>query len=118
MAEGHPLLASILRGWAERAAMGGNLLQSAKCCLAANEPEDAAKYLLRKNNNLENLLVGLEILISAKSENKPLIGQLIDGILTPIVGFGRWADVGNIVAEQKTQLQREIRLLTLIHQVY
>ena len=97
--------------------MGGNLLQSAKCRLASKEPEEAVKYLLRKNNNLEHLIVGLEILVMTKSENKAMIDQLIDAILNPIIGFGRWKEVGTIVSGLKTQLQKEIRLFTIIHQV-
>lgn len=112
----NPLIEKILNQWADRAALGGNLVQSAKCKIAINDIPAAIRFLQRRNN-LSYSLVGLELLYESDSSDAVLIDQLLAAVLNPAVGFGRWDEVFELVKNKNTTITNQMQLFLYFHQV-
>lgn len=112
----HPLVENILGQWAERSALGGNAIQAAKCKLATGDVLSAIKFLQRRNNSRYNVLA-LELLFESDLTERSLVDQLVNSILNPASGFGRWNEVYFCVKDGKTDVTKQIILFIYFHQV-
>ena len=119
LAPGDPLVAEILGQWAERSALGGNIVQSAKCAvsLGKGNPLEAVKFLQRRSNDFEFNLVSLELLLESDSRGMPIFDQVLSSVLKPAVGLGRWRQVYEGCAGRDSPVANQILAFAIFHQV-
>ena len=100
----------ILAKWAERATLGGNVAQAAKCCIANGDVGDAIN-MLKKRNDLPHLFCSLNLAIMAKMDTT----QLLEQFFTPVVSFGRWSETIEFLKDKKGELSIQARLFVYYH---